>query len=465
MTRIATFILLAATLVTTPLFAAESASDAQRIELLEKQLAEQRAMMEQQQQMLETMSEELRALKDSQVTVAPGAPGEPRRDADQLTADEEAILVAAKKKKAEGFSADWYGHVQLDAIYDFKRVDPDYESTLRPSTIPTQSNTFGDNGRTVVSVKQTALGFRGELPTKWGPIKSWFEFDLFGTGGDAGSTTFNFRHGWVEIGGLGFGQTNSNFMDISIFPNVVDWWGPSGMVFNRNPQLRYTWFNGDSSFAVALEKPNGSFNTGIFGEISPEFGDAATDNTPLPDLTAHYRSVHDWGHVQLAGVLRKLEFETRGTPGNEPSDDDTGWGLNLTSAINLFEKDQLKLGVVYGEGIASFMNDGGVNLAPDDFQAVAVPILGVLAYYDRYWSDRWSSSIGFSVNDADPRNQQADSEFDTGKYGSINLLYTPHPSLLFGVEGMFGEHEDVAGRTGRDYRTQFTFKHKFSGGL
>ena len=28
------------------------------------------------------------------------------------------------------------GQIMLDAIYDFKRVDPDWNATLRPSTIP-----------------------------------------------------------------------------------------------------------------------------------------------------------------------------------------------------------------------------------------------------------------------------------------------------------------------------------------
>ena len=98
MIRIATFVLMAMALLATPLFAAEHSTDAQRIELLEKQLAEQRAMMEQQQKMLESMSDELRALKDSQNAVAPATPGEPSRDEDQLTADEKAILAAAGKK-------------------------------------------------------------------------------------------------------------------------------------------------------------------------------------------------------------------------------------------------------------------------------------------------------------------------------------------------------------------------------
>lgn len=433
-----------------PPFVAQAAVDADTVARLEAQLAAQQSMIEQQQQMLQSMSDQLDALKAAQV-------------ADVGVADESEPDPGETAPPDIGqFKVNYYGHLQTDSIYDFKRVDPAYESTLRPSNIPTQSGTFGDDGRFIQSVKQTQVGFKGELPTNFGTVKSWFEFDLFDTGG-GGGTDFNFRHGWVEVGGLGFGQTNSNFMDISIFPNVVDWWGPSGMIFNRNPQVRYTWFMDSSHFAVALEKPNGSFNTGIFGEISPEFGDAAQANTPLPDLTMHYRSEHDWGHLQLAGVLRQLEFETKGTPGNEPDEEELGWGLNLTGSFKLFARDQIKFGLVHGEGIASFFNDGGTNLAPDDFKAKAVPHTGVTLYYDRYWNDSLSSSFGFSVNDADTQNQQSAGEFDRGTYASTNLLYTPNSAMLFGVEFLFGEHEDVAGRTGRDYRAQFTMKHRFGG--
>lgn len=429
--------------------AASASTDAERIRALEEQLRQQQTMLEQQQRMLQAMDAELKRLKS-------GAP-----------IVEEDLAAAQKapprrlEDRPEGVELNLYGHMQLDGIYDFKRVDPTWESTLRPSAIPIEKGEFGDDGNTVVSVRQTQLGLRTLAPTPWGELKTWFEFDFFGTGSDAGDTKFNLRHAWAEVGGLGFGQTNSNFMDISIFPNVIDWWGPSGMVFNRNPQLRYTWAAEGSEFAVALEKPNGSFNTGIFGELSPSFDEAATDKTHYPDITAHWRNAFDWGHFQIAGVIRQLEFETRGTPNNEPNGDDLGWGFNLTGVVNTFGRDQLKLGLVYGEGIASFMNDGGINLAPEDFEGKAVEVTGVMAYYDHYWSDRWSTSIGYSMHDNDPLNQQADNEFQTGQYASVNLLFTPYPALLIGSEFLWGNHENVAGQDADDYRVQFSFKHKF----
>lgn len=426
-----------------------AASDAERIRLLEEQLR-------QQQQVLEAMRREIEQLKAGQDgSDQPGAPLPGEQD--RARAEQEPRLAQSQDKA----SLDLYGHIQLDGIYDFKRVDPTWESTLRPSTIPTVEDTYGPDGNTVISVKQTQFGFKATTPTPLGEMKSWFEFDFFGTGSDAGDTKFNLRHAWIELGALGFGQTNSNFMDISIFPNVVDWWGPSGMVFNRNPQIRYTWqLDEGRRFAIAAEKPNGSFNSGEFGEISPGFDDFVKARTRYPDITAHWRDEHDWGHYQVAGVLRYLEVEARGLPDAPSPDAETGWGINLTGVINTIGRDQLKLGLVHGEGIASFFNDGGVNLAPENNRATAVPITGLTAYYDRYWSSQWSSSIGFSINDADPRKQQASDEFDTGVYASANLLYTPYPELLIGPEFLYGKHEDVGGRSGEDYRIQFTLKHK-----
>ena len=111
----------------------------------------------------------------------------------------------------------------------------------------------------------------------------------------------------------------------------------------------------------------------------------------LPDLTAQWRYTGDWGHVQAAGILRRVGFETAGTPNNEPSDSKVGWGINLTSNIKVFEKDVIHLGAVYGEGIASYMNDGGVDLAPSSsLSAETVQSIGWLAYYNHWWADQWS---------------------------------------------------------------------------
>jgi hypothetical protein len=85
----------------------------------------------------------------------------------------------------------------------------------------------------------------------------------------------------------------------------------------------------------------------------------------LPDLTAQYRHGGDWGHLQVAGILRKVGFEVRETSADRwSSGSETGWGVNVGSSINTIGNDKILLQVVYGEGIASYMNDGGMDLAP-----------------------------------------------------------------------------------------------------
>src|SRR5262249_28614404 len=154
-------------------------------------------------------------------------------------------------------------------------------------------------------------------------------------------------------------------MDGDIFPNTIDYWGPPGMVFLRNPQLRYTWTTGASTFAVALEKPGNDIDPGGIRTLEPLLGFTFQGDQEAPDLTAHWRYEGSWGHGQGAGILRSVGYEAVGTAGNEPKGTETGWGFNITSNIKVLQKDVIHLGIVTGEGIASYMNDGGVDLGPN----------------------------------------------------------------------------------------------------
>ena len=55
-------------------------------------------------------------------------------------------------------------------------------------------------------MRQSRLGVRSSAPTALGDFKTIFEFELFGTGVDAGQTTFRLRHAWGELGRFGAGQ-------------------------------------------------------------------------------------------------------------------------------------------------------------------------------------------------------------------------------------------------------------------
>lgn len=381
------------------------------------------------------------------------------------------IAVTNKASAQTGPSLALYGFGEADVIGDSNRVDPSWEDAFRPSKIAVPRGEFGSNGQASVSVKQSRFGVQSSVPLEnLGPVTFKFEFDMFGVGVDAGQTTFRLRHAYGEVGPILAGQTNSVFMDPDVFPNVIDYWGPPGMVFYRNAQIRWTPYRTDNShFAIAVERPGNDVDAGQIREVDPELGANVRSDEKFPDLTAHFYTNGSWGHVQLAGIVRYVGFDSPGAPQNEPKGHQTGWGVNLGAHATLFGRDRLIGQVVYGHGIASYMNDGGVDLAPAGTltlpHAEAVPLLGVVAYYEHYWTDDLTSAVGYSLTQVDNTALQELSAFRRGQYASLNLLYTPIKNFMVGGEVLWGERTDHDTVTGGDWRFQFTVKYSFSTGI
>jgi hypothetical protein len=268
-----------------------------------------------------------------------------------------------------------------------------------------------------------------------------FEFDMYGVGGDAGQTTIRLRHAYGRWGPILGGQTNTLFMDGDLFPNVIDYWGPPGMAFVRTPQVRF--YVVDSPiwvFAVALEHPSDDIDPGGIRLVDPELATNIRPNEKLPDFTAMVRYQGSWGHLQLSGIARRVGFDTVGTAGNEPKGGEFGWGLMLGGAFK-WGLATFRVGGVYGQGIATYMNDGGMDLAPrtalvpvqpifpptgptinELVSARAVPLLGATAYVDLQWTKTLSSALGYSFTAVDNTNFKDATAFHRGEYASGNLL-------------------------------------------
>ena len=130
---------------------------------------------------------------------------------------------AKRQDDAKGESTfEVYGFAMLDFGYQFKQNHPDWFDVIRPTKLPSFPNEFAPNGKVYSGVRQSRLGVKSSTPTKYGELKTQFEFELFGTGVDAGQTTFRLRHAYGELGQFGAGQTWSPFMDIDVFPNSLE---------------------------------------------------------------------------------------------------------------------------------------------------------------------------------------------------------------------------------------------------
>jgi hypothetical protein len=362
-----------------------------------------------------------------------------------------------------------YGHIMLDAGYDTKQVAPDWYDVMRPTKLPAYKDEYGADGNIYYSVRQTRFGLKTTTPTDKGDLFTQFEWEMFGTGADAGQTTLRLRHAYGQLGKWGAGQTWSPFMDIDVFPNTLEYWGPNGMVFFRNVQIRYMPIQGDTRMTIALERPGASGDGGIYSEI-----DALNDiqaRFPLPDLSAEYRVGRGWGYVELAGMLRYIKWEDAGTDSLDLAGDAVGWGLNLSSNLKIGESDVARLQVVYGEGIENYMNDATVDIgiksnpgnATTPVKGVALPVLGIVAFLDHSWNESFSSSVGYSMLDIDNSNGQAGDAFSRGQYAVGNLLYYPAPKVTTGIEVQYGKRENFTdGFTSDDVKIQVSFKYNYS---
>ncbi|KUJ84631.1 hypothetical protein AWR36_002955 [Microbulbifer flavimaris] len=379
--------------------------------------------------------------------------------------------VAGDATESVFFSApelSFYSNIVLDMGYQKYTNNPQSFDVVRPTQLPSFDGEYEPDGKYYTGVRQSRIGFEGISQTPCGEIKTRFEYDMFGFGPDAGETAFHLRYAWAEFCQFGAGQSDSLFMDASTFPNTIEYWGPNGIVFFRNIQLRWTpWRDGGSHFALALERPGASRDLSPYDERIELEG--IRGHFRYPDLSMQYRAEAPWGHLQLAGIVRRIEWEDILVDEFDLSGEETGWGINVTSNIKM-DYTVLHLAVVYGEGVQNYMNDapadiGIVNNFDNPVTPItgeALPMLGLMAYLDVNWNKQWTSSVGYSSLKINTTDGQLDSAFEKGEYASVNLIYHPTDNVLLGPELIYAQRENARDSfRSNDFRVQLSFKYMF----
>jgi len=428
-----------------------------------EQLKQRLQQLEQTVVQLKSQLESIEAAKKTDV-----AAGE--KVATTTPATDPSGAAAAKPDDPPGESTfSIYGFAMLDAGYQFKQADPNWFDTVRPVKLPAFKDQFAPNGNYYSSVRQSRLGVKSSTPTKYGELKTIFEFELFGTGVDAGQTTFRLRHAYGELGHFGAGQYWSVFVDPDVFPNTNEYWGPNGIPWFRNVQFRWMPIKGKNSLTIGLERPGAGADLGRAADrielqgVKPRF--------PLPDLTANVRFERDWGHFQASGLVREIKWVDTVADNFDLGGSAVGAGLSLNSALNFGKKDVGKFSFTYGRGIQNYMNDApvdvGIALNPGGgarvpIKGVALPMTGLMAYLDHTWNKRFSSSLGYSMLNISNSNGQARDAFHRGHYASGNLLFYPVDNVMVGAEVIWGRRENsLDGFKSDDVHLQFSFKYNF----
>lgn len=350
------------------------------------------------------------------------------------------IMTCAFAQEGQEGTLRIFGHIMTDGGYNFNQVNPDFYDVLRPTQLPVYKNQYGSDGTVFYSVRQSMLGLESITPTPKGNLTILFMMDLFGVGTNTGQTAFHILYAYAELGKIGVGHNWSLFCDIDCFPNVIEYWGPVGLSLCKNVQFRYIPIQGRNRLAIALERPGGTADEGVYdGRIELDDVKAKFD---LPDLSAEFRMTREWGYAELAGLVRQIKWIDAGEQPFDVSGKVIGWGLQLSSNLKLGEKDVLIAQGIVGEGIENYMNDAPTDIAIeksyDDpnhpVSGVALPLKSFTFYLNHHWNKKWTSAVGYSAIYIDNTEGQDVDAFRRGQYASVNLLYHPTSRITGGVE-------------------------------
>jgi len=384
------------------------------------------------------------------------------------------ILFAGKMQAQEDSnmikSLRVYGFAMVDMGYNFNQIDPRWFDALRINRLPTYKNQFAPDGTWFFGVRQTRFGVQGYTPTKIGDLNVKFEFDMFGTGADEGQTTMRLRYAYGELGKFLAGQATSPFMDDDAWPNTIEYWGPSGMVFYRNVQIRYAPIKtADKELFIALERPGSGADKGT--SSIPEFSalDSVKAKLSAPDVSAHFKKRGKWGSVQLAGIFRPIKWkDTRvNNFGNDLSGSVTGWGANLSAVLNLGKSTVFRGSYVYGEGIENYMqdapNDVGTVINGNSIEGEALPVSGIVAWLDHNWNPKVWTSLGYSTVSIDnTETANGTTSYKKGQYALLTIGTTPFTNTMAAIEFQYGQREGEDGFKADCTKIQVSFKYNFS---
>jgi DcaP outer membrane protein len=381
----------------------------------------------------------------------------------------------------------WYGFVRLDGIYDFRPIASTDDFVT--SSIPVPQ---GRGQNSVLTPRYSRLGWDTETPIKYGccdwTLKTRIEIDFFNgnTSGNFGSFPPRLRFAWADFGPFLIGQAASLFMDYDVFPNVLDYEGPGGMVLMRQPIIAlHTPIGEKMKFSIGIEQPYSDiswFENGTW-HVSPGSGIITTPGIgrnvqDVPDVTANIRYTGDNGHLQVAGIGRKLTFQPG--PGDSALDD-FGYGINVTGSFHPWacmtgtprtgecatplSKSRFLAQFAAGRGIDRYIQDVngmGLDASYDPINGFrAIPSYGWFVAYEQWWSQKWASNFTYGEDEMDLTDTLPGNTYKRANYLTANIIYLPVERMGVGLEVLYGMRKNKDGESGDDTRIQLAFQYKF----
>jgi len=343
------------------------------------------------------------------------------------------------------------GYGQVDAIATRRKQDGAEQNTFLVSTTPFTA--AGGDAR--LSARQSQINWVSRTPTSAGELWTRLEANLFPIDGETRPTVNQF---FVRLGDRVIaGKTYSTFMDDAALPTTLDYNGPSGVTFMRQWLLRGSLpFGSGWALEGSVEESQADFAAS--GAILSARVDASR-----PDLAARLRYEGEGGHVQLAGLSRRLHASVTGPAGTAERRVD-GTGVSFSGSVAAFGEDTVQFQAATGTGIGRYFNDPlsatGLALGPDR-RLELVRTSGATLYYQRKWAADWMTVVGASTLRVGNDGMRPRETLRSVSYGSVNLVHRLTPRVLLGGELLRGDATRVDGVSASNTRAQVSVRYLF----
>ncbi|HEY9500339.1 MAG TPA: DcaP family trimeric outer membrane transporter, partial [Pyrinomonadaceae bacterium] len=258
---------------------------------------------------------------------------------------------------------------------------------------------------------------------------------------------FRVRQLYGQIYNVVLGQTFSVFEDPDAWPDTVDYEGPNSAVFARRPLVRYMLpLNKKWQLNFGLEKPASEVDTSIDPDAQQ------VQHAPDGGLNLRWED-SKYGHVQLGAIFRDI-----GVKGPIVGNQNTfGWGVNLSTSLNVFDRDSMQAQLTYGQGLFRYFNDDFQNndaAFNSSGNLTAIPAFGAMIGYTHKWTDTLRSTASYGYVHLDNQFSQQTNAYHLTHYASMNLVWQVRKRLSLGLEGLYGFKEEKSGADGDAFRIQ-----------
>jgi len=312
--------------------------------------------------------------------------------------------------------------------------------------IPVDGDFFQGGGNQFnVNAKGSQLSLDVRAPDLPGSPRFYYQNDFFGSGG--GELPFRVRQLYGQIFNVVLGQSFSVFEDPDAWPDTVDYEGPNSAIFARRPLVRYQWQVAKNwQLNFGLEKPGSEVDTSIDPDAQQ------VNHAPDSGLNVRWEN-SKYGHVQLGAIFRDI-----GVKGPVVGNQNTfGWGVNLSTSLNVFDRDSLQAQLTYGEGLFRYFNDDFQNndaAFDSSGNLTAIPAFGAMIGYTHKWADTLRSTASYGYVHLDNQFSQQPNAYHITHYASMNLVWQIRKRLSLGLEGLYGFKEEKSGADGDAFRIQ-----------